>query len=132
MNTSSIYKNYRILVVDDSDFSRSQISELLTSNGFSVCGEAANANEALRLIKEKKPHLVLTDIVMPEMSGIELTEKISTNFQNVGVIMISSLHHEQIVLEAIAAGAVDFINKPINPLQMSEAVEKFLSTLPKE
>ncbi len=132
MNTSSDFKNYRILVVDDSDFSRSQISQLLTSSGFSVCGEAANAAEALKLTKEKKPHLILTDIVMPEISGIELTEKIYTNFQNIGVIMISSLHHEQIVIEAIAAGAVDFINKPINPTQLTEAVEKFLSSLPKE
>jgi two-component system chemotaxis response regulator CheY len=72
------------------------------------------------------------DIVMPEVSGIQLTEKIIANFSNVGVIMVSSLTHEQVVLESIAAGAADFINKPINPLQLTEAVEKFLTHLGKD
>jgi len=132
MNTPTPFKNYRLLVVDDSDFARAQISSLLTQLGFTVAGEAGNAEDALKQIREKKPHLVLTDIVMPNISGIELAEKISQNFSQIGVMMISSLHHEQVVLESIAAGAIDFIRKPIDSIQLKEAVEKFLTTLGKE
>lgn len=102
---------------------------MLIQYGFSICGEACSSEEALRMVKEKKPHLVLIDIVMPEVSGIELAEKITTNFQNVGVIMVSSLQHEQVFIEAIAAGAADFVSKPINSIQLKESVEKFLSTV---
>jgi two-component system chemotaxis response regulator CheY len=126
---SNNFSKHRILIVDDSDFARAQISAMLIQHGFSVCGEAGNSEEALRMVKEKKPHLVLIDIVMPEVSGIELAEKITTNFQNLGVIMISSLQHEQVVIEAIAAGAADFVSKPINPIQLKESVEKYLSTV---
>ncbi len=127
--TTPSFKDFRLLVVDDSNFSRAQISALLTQHGFSVVGEAANAEQALSLIKEKKPHLVLADIVMPEISGIELTAKISQHYPGVAVIMVSSLQHEQVVLESIAAGAIDFVGKPIQPKQLLEAVEKYLCTL---
>lgn len=132
MTTPSKFKDYRLLVVDDSDYSRAQMTSLLTQAGFSVVGEAASAEDALRQVRDKKPHLVLMDIVMPEVSGIQLTEKIMNDFSNVGVIMVSSLTHEQVVLESIAAGAVDFINKPVNPLQLTESVEKFLSSVGKD
>ena len=132
MTTPSKFKEYRLLVVDDSDYARAQMTALLTQAGFTVVGEAASAEDALRQVRDKKPHLVLMDIVMPEVSGIQLTEKIIADFSNVGVIMVSSLTHEQVVLESIAAGAADFINKPVNPLQLTEAVEKFLTNLGKE
>ncbi|MFP5457366.1 MAG: response regulator [Bacteriovoracia bacterium] len=133
MNTPhSAFGQFSLLVVDDSDFARAQISGLLKDKGFNVVGEASGAEEALKLIKELKPHLVLTDIVMPNVSGIELAEKISSNFTNVGVIMISSLAHEQVVLEAIAAGAVDFVRKPIDVVQLTEAVEKYLTSIKKD
>jgi two-component system, chemotaxis family, chemotaxis protein CheY len=132
MTIPSKFKEYRLLVVDDSDYARAQMTALLTQAGFTVVGEAASAEDALRQVRDKKPHLVLMDIVMPQVSGIQLTEKIVTDFSNVGVIMVSSLTHEQVVLESIAAGAVDFINKPINPQQLTESVEKFLTNLGKD
>jgi len=132
MTTNSKFKDYRLLVVDDSDYARAQMTALLTQAGFTVVGEASTAEEALRQVREKKPHLVLMDIVMPEVSGVQLTEKIMSDFSNIGVIMVSSLSHEQVVLESIAAGAVDFLNKPVNPLQLTESVEKFLTNLGKE
>jgi two-component system chemotaxis response regulator CheY len=123
---------YRILLVDDSDFSRSQLRQLLTQNGFTVVAEAATGGEALKLIKEKKPHLVLIDVVMPEISGIELTERIMNNQMGTAVIIISSLTQDQVVLDAISSGAVDFIAKPVQPRQLIESVTKYLSTLSKE
>ncbi len=120
------------MVVDDSDFARASLRSLLGQGGYQVVAEAANGTDALRLVKEKKPHLVLVDVVMPEMSGIQLTESIITSFPQVGVIVVSSLNQEQVVLEAIAAGASDFLAKPLNPTQVLEAVEKFLKNVPKD
>ena len=123
------YSKYRLLLVDDSDFSRGKLRTMLAQNGFNIVGEAANGGEAIKLVKEKKPHLVLVDVVMPEISGIELTEKILTNFTNTGVIVVSSLTQEQVVMQAIAAGAADFIPKPIDQTQLLESVSKYLTTM---
>lgn len=114
----------RVLVVDDSDFSRSLISRMVTESGHQVVAEAADAETALRLVKEKSPNVVITDIVMPQISGIELTEKINQNFEDIAVIVVSSLSQEHIVLDAISAGAADFIPKPIQKDQLSDSLEK--------
>lgn len=126
------FSNYRILIVDDSAYSRAQMRQILTDHKLTVVGEAANAQDALALVKEKKPHLVLTDIVMPEASGIELAEKIFANQMGAGVIMLSSLTQDQVVIDAISAGATDFVAKPIQPRQLVESVIKYLQNLPRE
>jgi len=123
--------DFRLVVVDDSDFARAQVISLLKQHGLTVVAEASSAEDALRQIKDKKPHLVLTDIVMPDISGIQLTEKIMSEFMDTGVIVLSSLQHEQVVLESIAAGAADFVAKPIKPQQLIEAVEKYLKGISK-
>jgi two-component system chemotaxis response regulator CheY len=122
----------KIVIVDDSDFSRSIINKMLKEAGFQVVGEANSAESALAIIKEKQPDVVITDIVMPEISGIELTEKINQNFSNVWIIVVSSLSQEHIVLEAIGAGASDFIAKPIQKQQLVDSLEKILSQINKE
>lgn len=125
-------EHLRIVVVDDSDFSRSLIIKMLKDVGFNVVGEAASAASALQVIKDKKPHVVITDIVMPEISGIELTEKINQDYKDIYVIVISSLSQEHVVLEAISAGASDFIAKPINQHQLVDSLEKIKSLIKKE
>lgn len=117
----------KVVIVDDSDFSRSIIRKMLTEEGIEIVGEASSAETALTVIKEKKPNIVITDIVMPEISGIELTEKINQNFNDISVIVISSLSQEHIVLEAIGAGASDFIAKPIQKQQLIDSLEKIIS-----
>lgn len=119
----------KVVIVDDSDFSRTIIIKMLKDEGFNVVGEANSAAAALLVIKEKKPHVVITDIVMPEVSGIELTENINQNFDNTFVIVISSLSQEHVVLEAIGAGAADFIAKPINQQQLTDSLEKIMSQI---
>jgi two-component system chemotaxis response regulator CheY len=119
----------KVVIVDDSDFSRTIIIKMLKDEGFNVVGEANSAAAALMVIKEKKPHVVITDIVMPEVSGIELTENINQNFDNTYVIVISSLSQEHVVLEAIGAGAADFIAKPINQQQLTDSLEKIMSQI---
>lgn len=114
----------RVVVVDDSDFSRNLVSKMVKEAGHQVVGEASGAEEALQVIKDKDPNVVITDIVMPEVSGIELTEKINEKFDNISVIVISSLSQEHIVLDAISAGASDFIPKPIQQQQLVDSLEK--------
>lgn len=121
----------RIVLVDDSDFSRSIITKMLSEAGFNVVGEAGSAEEALQVIKDKGPNVVITDIVMPEVSGIELTEKLSQNYDDIYVIVISSLSQEHIVLEAISAGATDFIPKPIQPSQLVDSLQKIQTLIEK-
>lgn len=116
-----------IVVVDDSDFSRSMIINMLKEAEYNVVGEANSAETALQVIAFKKPNVVITDIVMPEVSGIELTEKVTKNFEGIAVIVISSLSQEHIVLDAIGAGASDFIPKPIQKQQLIDSLEKISS-----
>jgi YesN/AraC family two-component response regulator len=119
----------KIVIVDDSDFARSMINTMLKEEGFQVVGEANSAKTAMEVIQEKSPHVVITDIVMPEISGIELTEKINEKFDEVAVIVISSLSQEHIVLEAIGAGARDFIAKQIQKQQLVDSLDKIMSEL---
>ena len=125
-------KSFKIVVVNDSDFSRAQMTHILSQEGFSVVAEASSAEDAIKAVAEKKPNLVITDIVMPNISGIELADKININFGGVSVIMISSLRHEQIILESISKGVIDFISKPIDPIQLIESVEKCFNLSLKE
>ena len=117
-------RDLKIVIVDDSDFSRSIIRRMLTEENMNIVGEANGAEAAIGIIKETNPNIVITDIVMPDVSGIELTEKISQNFEDISVIVVSSLSQEHIVLEAIAAGASDFISKPIQKQQLIDSIEK--------
>lgn len=126
--TTNQFQDMKVVIVDDSDFSRSIIRKMLTEEGIQVVGEANSAESALVTIKEKKPNIVITDIVMPEISGIELTEKINQNFDEISVIVVSSLSQEHVVLEAIGAGASDFIAKPVQKQQLLDSLEKIMST----
>lgn len=119
--------NIKVVIVDDSDFSRSIIRKMLTEEGIEIVGEANGAEAALQVIKAKKPNIVITDIVMPEISGIELTERITQNYDDISVIVVSSLSQEHVVLEAIGAGASDFIAKPIQKQQLIDSLEKIIS-----
>lgn len=119
----------KIVIVDDSDFSRTIISGMLKEEGFKVAGEANSAEAALAVIKDKSPHVVITDIVMPKISGIELTQKITQTHDEIAVIVISSLSQEHIVLEAIGAGARDFMAKPIHKQQLIDSLDKIMSEI---
>jgi two-component system chemotaxis response regulator CheY len=121
----------KIIIVDDSDFSRNIVSQYLIEEGYDVIGEAGNAKEALQLLKDRTPHIMLIDIVMPEISGIELAQTIQDNFNDINIIMMSSLSGENIIIESISAGASDFVQKPftkdilINSInKISESIEE--------
>jgi two-component system chemotaxis response regulator CheY len=131
MNEKNNLIPLKVLVVDDSDFSRGVIIRMVSEAGHTVVGEASDATNALKLIKPKNANVVITDIVMPEISGIELTEKINENFDDVSVIVVSSLSQEHIIIDAIGAGASDFIPKPIEQDQLLESLLKIQEQISK-
>jgi two-component system chemotaxis response regulator CheY len=117
-------KDYNIVVVDDSDFARKQIISMIQAAGYNVMGDLSNAKDTITFLSENKVHLAIIDVVMPESSGIELAQVISDNFEDMGIIMMSSLGQERIILECIASGAQDFIQKPIPPHVLVDSIEK--------
>lgn len=122
-------KSYRILIVDDSDFSRSSITQMLDNPRYNIVGEAANAKEAISILRDRKANIAIVDVVMPEISGIELTEKISESFKDTYVIMISSLAQENIIIDSIGAGASDFLQKPFTKETLINSIEKVISNI---
>ncbi|WP_372655163.1 response regulator [Halobacteriovorax sp.] len=116
-------EDLKIVVVDDSDFSRNSLIEILEKNGFTVVGQASSANEAVPLLGTGA-NLFLIDIVMPEVSGIELSKIISENSKDAKIIMMSSLNMESIIIESISNGAVDFLTKPFGEKDLIRSIEK--------
>lgn len=116
----------RVLIVDDAVFMRNTLKEIFVSNGFEVAGEAANGQEAIEKYREIKPDVTTMDIVMPFKNGIEATREINKIDPKATVIICSALGQESLVMEAIEAGATDFIIKPFKPQNVLQVVRKAL------
>jgi two-component system chemotaxis response regulator CheY len=116
----------RILIVDDAAFMRMMIRDILTKNGYEVCGEANDGVQAVEKYKELKPDLVTMDITMPEMDGINALKEIKKLDANAKVIMCSAMGQQAMVIDAIQAGARDFIVKPFQADRVIEAIKKTL------
>ena len=113
-----------ILICDDAAFMRMMIKDILTKNGYNVVGEAENGLKAVEKYQETKPDLVLMDITMPEMDGIQALKKIREGDASASVIMCSAMGQQAMVIEAIQSGAKDFIVKPFQAERVLEAVKK--------
>ena len=113
-----------ILICDDAAFMRMMIKDILTKNGYEIAGEAENGQKAVEKYNETKPDLVLMDITMPEMDGIQALKKIKETDPNACVIMCSAMGQQAMVIEAIQSGAKDFIVKPFQAERVLEAVKK--------
>ena len=113
-----------ILICDDAAFMRMMIKDILTKNGYNVAGEAENGMKAVEKYNEVKPDLVLMDITMPEMDGIQALKKIKEADSSALVIMCSAMGQQAMVIESIQAGAKDFIVKPFQADRVIEAVKK--------
>ncbi len=116
-----------ILVVDDAAFMRMMLRDILQKEGHLVVGEAANGEEAIKKYKELKPDIVTMDITMPKMDGIGGVTGIRKNDPNAKVIMVSAMGQQQMVVDAIQAGADDFIVKPLQAERVIMAINKVLS-----
>lgn len=117
----------KILIVDDAAFMRMMIKDILTKNGYEVVGEAQDGAEAVEKYKELNPDLVTMDITMPEMDGITALKQIREYDPNAVVIMCSAMGQQAMVIDAIQAGAKDFIVKPFQADRVIEAIQKALS-----
>ncbi|MCT4507988.1 MAG: response regulator [Tepidibacter sp.] len=115
-----------ILLVDDAAFMRMMIKDILVKNGYDVVGEAENGLKAVEKYKELKPNLVIMDITMPELDGIEAVKEIKKIDPAACVIMCSAMGQQGMVIEAIQSGAKDFIVKPFQADRVLEAVKKVL------
>lgn len=115
----------KILLVDDAAFMRMRCAKLLTENGYEV-GEAENGQEAIQKYQTYRPDLVLMDITMPVMDGITATREIKSLDGNAKVVMVSALGQQTMVIEAIKAGAKDFVVKPFEPDKILSTVKKFV------
>jgi len=115
-----------VLLVDDAAIMRMMLKQILTDNGYDVVGEAENGLKAVEKYKELKPRLVIMDITMPEMNGIQATKNIREIDGNALVVMCSAMGQQSMVIESIQSGARDFIVKPFQPDRVLEAVQKVI------
>ncbi|PKM89929.1 MAG: two-component system response regulator [Firmicutes bacterium HGW-Firmicutes-12] len=116
-----------VLIVDDAAFMRMMLKDILGKNGYEIVGEAENGQLAVEKFKELHPQLVTMDITMPEMDGISAVKKIKEIDPNARVVMCSAMGQQAMVIDAIQAGARDFIVKPFQPERVLEAIQKALS-----
>ncbi len=116
----------RILIVDDAAFMREMLRDLLTEEGFEITAEAADGDEAVAAFAEYSPDLVMLDIVMPRKSGLEALREIMARDPSATIVMCSALGQESLVMEALEAGAKDFVVKPFKPDRAIDVVKKAL------
>jgi two-component system chemotaxis response regulator CheY len=115
-----------VLVCDDAIFMRTMIGDILTQAGFEIVGEAESGLQAVQKYRELKPDLVTMDIVMPDMGGIEAVREICKQDPEAKILMCSAMGQQALVVEAIQAGAKDFVVKPFQPSRVLEAVQRVL------
>ena len=118
--------SHTILVCDDAIFMRTMISDILTGAGYEVIGEAETGVQAVEQYSRLKPDLVTMDIVMPDMGGIDAVREIRRLDPDAKILMCSAMGQQALVVEAIQAGAKDFVVKPFQPSRVLEAVQRVL------
>jgi two-component system chemotaxis response regulator CheY len=117
---------HRVLVCDDAVFMRTMIRDILVGAGYEVVGEAETGVQAIEQYRELSPDLVTMDIVMPDMGGIEAVREIVKGDPHAKILMCSAMGQQALVVEAIQAGARDFVVKPFQPSRVLEAVQRVL------
>ena len=123
----------KVMIVDDAMFMRNMIAEIFHgkkygNEDFVVVAEAENGLEAVEKYREQKPDVVTMDIVMPEMTGIEALKEILGLDPGADVVMCSALGQDSLVMEALDAGAKDFIVKPFQPGKVLDVVTRILDS----
>jgi two-component system chemotaxis response regulator CheY len=125
--TEGARQSLTCLIVDDSAFMRFHLRRLMDSIENVIASEAANGNEAIVEYGRLKPDIVLMDIVMPGLEGVETVRRICEADPAARVIMISSVSYREKVQEALSAGAKCFIPKPVTTIELRNAIERVLS-----
>jgi len=116
-----------ILIVDDAMFMRVTLKNILTKAGHEVIGEAENGEEAVAKYRQLRPDLVTMDITMPKMDGIAAVREIVASDPSARIVMCTAMAQRNMVLDAIQAGAKDFIIKPFEVERVVEGIQKVLA-----
>jgi len=116
-----------VLIVDDAEFMRMMLRDIVEDMGMDVVAEAANGLEAFEEYQNKKPDLVLMDITMPGVDGLEALKKILKVDQKANVVMITALGQKDQVLACIKAGARDFIIKPFDQERVVDTLDHLMA-----
>ena len=118
----------KILLVDDAAFMRKVIKDTLNKNGYTDVHEAVDGADAVEKYDELHPDLVMTDITMPNMDGLEALKAIRAKDPNANVVMCSAMGQESMVIDAVRSGAKDFIVKPFKPDRVLKTVSSIVGT----
>jgi two-component system chemotaxis response regulator CheY len=118
---------FRVLLADDLYFMRMVQKEVLEAKGYKIVGEASTGTEAVAKFQELKPDIVILDITMPEMNGLEAMRKIFQTDPQARIIICSAIGQQNLIVEAINAGIKDFIVKPFKPERLLGAIQKALT-----
>jgi two-component system, chemotaxis family, chemotaxis protein CheY len=118
--------SHTVLICDDAVFMRTMISDILEESGYEIVGQAESGVQAIERYKSLRPDLVTMDIVMPDMGGIDAVREITSFDANAKILMCSAMGQQALVVEAIQAGAKDFVVKPFQPSRVLEAVQRVL------
>jgi two-component system chemotaxis response regulator CheY len=116
----------RIVLADDLSFMRMVQKEILEEKGYEIAGEAADGIEAVERYITLRPDVIVLDITMPNMNGLDAMHKIFEHDRSAKIIICSALGQQQLIVEAIKAGVKDFIVKPFKPERILSAIEKAL------
>lgn len=117
----------KVLICDDAIFMRTMVADILRGAGYEVVGEAETGVQAVEKYKSLRPDLVTMDIVMPDMGGIDAVREIRQHDPAARILMCSAMGQQALVVEAIQAGASDFVVKPFQPSRVLDAVERLLT-----
>ncbi|MDY6796631.1 MAG: response regulator [Actinomycetota bacterium] len=117
----------KILIVDDAMFMRNRIKQILLQGGYDDIIESANGKEAIESYKKHRPDLVTMDIIMPDMNGIAALVRIKAFDPQAKVVVITAMGQRRIVVDAIKAGAMDFVTKPFKKEKVLETIHQVLT-----
>jgi two-component system chemotaxis response regulator CheY len=118
----------RVLICDDAEFMRNMLKDILMNASFEIAGEAVNGLDAIEKYKILRPDIVTMDIVMPIKSGIDAVREIVSFDPKAKIVMCSALGQEVLVMDAIEAGAKDFVVKPFNQEILVKILKKVLES----
>ena len=118
------YKDISVLIVDDNDMTRETLRVILRHDGYNVVGEALDGDSALEMATRLKPDIILLDVVMPKVSGIEALKSIRMVMLDVFVLMVTANTDQEVVAEAVKSGISGYIIKPFNAKKVLDTVEK--------
>lgn len=117
-------KDIAVLIVDDNDMTRETLRVILRSDDYNVVGEATDGDVALEMVTKLKPDIILLDVIMPKVSGIEALKSIRLISSDVSILMVTANKDQETVTEAVKAGISGYIIKPFNAKKVLDTVQQ--------